>query len=320
MPEKTWIKAALLTAAAIGLATPALAQPGERGERGRGERMSQGRTDAPRGDFRMRGDDSRPRAAPGISRTAPAPAPRAAPAPRDRPNAAPTQRAAPPVTAAPTQRTREPRPGTREWYQQRGVEAPRAQPDPATARPRSSTRMERERPDDRNRPNWQNNQGRDNNDRRVNDGRNWNGRDRDRDGRDWNRERNWNDNRWNRNDWRYVPGPRVQNRWDGFDRWDNGWRRDRRYDWQQWRRSNRDVFHLPYYRAPFGWTRGYSRFSIGIYLDNILFSTSYWIDDPYRFRLPPAYGPFRWIRYYDDALLVDLRDGYVVDVVHDVFW
>jgi hypothetical protein len=28
----------------------------------------------------------------------------------------------------------------------------------------------------------------------------------------------------------------------------------------------------------------------------------------------------RWIRYYDDALLVDIRDGYVVDVIHDFFW
>ncbi len=36
--------------------------------------------------------------------------------------------------------------------------------------------------------------------------------------------------------------------------------------------------------------------------------------------LPPAYGSYRWVRYYDDVILVDLRSGYVVDVIHDFFW
>jgi len=62
------------------------------------------------------------------------------------------------------------------------------------------------------------------------------------------------------------------------------------------------------------------RFSVGIFLNSLLFSDSYWIDDPWSYRLPPAYGTLRWVRYYDDALLVDIRDGYVVDVIHDFFW
>jgi len=77
---------------------------------------------------------------------------------------------------------------------------------------------------------------------------------------------------------------------------------------------------LPSYRAPYGWNRSYSRFSIGIYLDSILFEQDYWIDDPWTYRLPPVYGPLRWVRYYDDALLIDIRDGYVVDVIYDFFW
>ncbi|WP_342449817.1 RcnB family protein [Sphingomonas jejuensis] len=36
--------------------------------------------------------------------------------------------------------------------------------------------------------------------------------------------------------------------------------------------------------------------------------------------MPPAYGSYRWVRYYDDALLVDVRSGYVVDVIYDFFW
>ena len=31
-------------------------------------------------------------------------------------------------------------------------------------------------------------------------------------------------------------------------------------------------------------------------------------------------GDGRWVRYYDDVLLVDVRDGRVVDVIHDFFW
>ncbi|HEX7856661.1 MAG TPA: RcnB family protein [Sphingobium sp.] len=117
-------------------------------------------------------------------------------------------------------------------------------------------------------------------------------------------------------------GGRLNNadRWRDQRRWSNDWRRDNRYDWSRYRQSYRDYYHLPAYRAPSGWGYGYSRFSIGVYLGGPLFSSSYWIDDPYSYRLPPAYGTLRWVRYYNDALLVDIRDGYVVDVIHDFFW
>ena len=38
------------------------------------------------------------------------------------------------------------------------------------------------------------------------------------------------------------------------------------------------------------------------------------------YRLPPAWGPYRWVRYWDDALLVDTRTGMVVDVIYSFFW
>ena len=41
---------------------------------------------------------------------------------------------------------------------------------------------------------------------------------------------------------------------------------------------------------------------------------------PYDYRLPEAYGPYRWVRYYNDALLVDIYTGEVVDTVYDIFW
>jgi hypothetical protein len=33
-----------------------------------------------------------------------------------------------------------------------------------------------------------------------------------------------------------------------------------------------------------------------------------------------AYPGTRWVRYYDDVLLVDVYTGEVVDVIHDFFW
>jgi len=142
------------------------------------------------------------------------------------------------------------------------------------------------------------------NDRDGRDGRNWSNGDRDRD-RSYNYQGRLND----------------RDRWSGQRRWDNnGWRNDRRYDWQRHRTQYRQVYRQPRYAAPYGWDYGYRRFSIGISLNSILFGSSYWINDPYRYRLPPAYGTLRWVRYYDDAMLVDIRDGYVVDVLHDFFW
>lgn len=101
--------------------------------------------------------------------------------------------------------------------------------------------------------------------------------------------------------------------------WNRDWRRDQRYDWQRYRYSNRDLFQGQRYYAPFGWSYGYRRFSIGFSLTSVLFDRQYWIDDPYNYRLPPAYGAYRWVRYYEDVLLVDLRTGQVVDAIYGFF-
>ena len=65
---------------------------------------------------------------------------------------------------------------------------------------------------------------------------------------------------------------------------------------------------------------GYRRFGIGVQLSSLLFAQDYWIDDPWSYRLPDPYGPYRWVRYYNDALLVDVETGEVVDAIHDLFW
>lgn len=142
------------------------------------------------------------------------------------------------------------------------------------------------------------------------------------DHRDDRRDHRWDGRRDAQRPGHWTDGRRYDDRtrWTNQQRWNNGWRQDRRYDWQSHRSRYGDRFRMGRYAAPRGWDYGYRRFSTGIVLSGLLYSRSYWVSDPYAFRLPPAYGTLRWVRYYDDALLVDIRDGYVVDVIHDFFW
>jgi Ni/Co efflux regulator RcnB len=163
--------------------------------------------------------------------------------------------------------------------------------------------------------------------------RNRNGRvdrvwDRDRDGnldRRWDRNGNGTlDRRYDRNgDGRYDRN-RNDNRGYGYgnnnQRWDRSWHNDRRYDWRGHRNQYRNLYRAPNYYNPYGRGYGYNRFSIGIYLDSLFYSNRYWINDPWQYRLPQAYGSYRWVRYYDDVLLIDTRTGYVVDVINNFFW
>ena len=110
-------------------------------------------------------------------------------------------------------------------------------------------------------------------------------------------------------------------RWAGHNdgqRWSSQWRNDHRYDWQRYRARNQSIFRIGRYNDPFGWS--YRRPSIGITLYAGYYQPDYWLDDPWQYRLPPVYGPYRWVRYYDDALLVDIYSGQVVDVIDNFFW
>ena len=113
--------------------------------------------------------------------------------------------------------------------------------------------------------------------------------------------------------------PRRRDYRDGrYTRWSDDWHRDRRYDWRRYRDRNRSVFRLGYYSDPFGWN--YRRWSTGSYLYPSYYGSSYWLHDPWQYRLPPAYGPYRWVRYWNDALLVNVYTGQVVEVMHGFFW
>jgi Ni/Co efflux regulator RcnB len=100
--------------------------------------------------------------------------------------------------------------------------------------------------------------------------------------------------------------------------WSSHWRSDRRYDWSSWRNRHRSLFRLGEYSDPFGWR--YRPYPVGSRLWPSYYGSSYWLHDPWQYRLPYAPPGHRWVRYYDDAVLVDTWDGRVVDVIYSFFW
>jgi len=114
------------------------------------------------------------------------------------------------------------------------------------------------------------------------------------------------------------PPPPVTARPTPPTQWNTSWRNNSRYDWSNYRRRHNWLFNLGLYYDPFGW--GYQPYQIGWRMWPSYFSNNYWLNDPWQYRLPYAPPGTRWIRYYDDAILVDMWSGQVVDVIYDFFW
>lgn len=95
--------------------------------------------------------------------------------------------------------------------------------------------------------------------------------------------------------------------------------RNRRWgdnDWRDYRGRNRNVYARGNWRAPFG----YTRFRSGVRIAPSYWGSRYVIADPWRYRLPPAGRYQRWVRHYDDVLLIDTRRGTVVRVLSGFYW
>src|SRR5438270_2213019 len=115
-------------------------------------------------------------------------------------------------------------------------------------------------------------------------------------------------------------GQTYQRRYQGQQsatNWNRNWRNDQRYNWRNYREHHRSTFHLGIYYDPFGY--GYRQFDIGYRLFPGYFSQQYWID-PQMYELPYPPPGTQWIRYWNDAVLVDMYSGEVVDVIRDFFW
>ena len=92
-------------------------------------------------------------------------------------------------------------------------------------------------------------------------------------------------------------------------------RQDRR-DWRAYRNDNRRLYSRGSWRAPFA----YRTFRPGVVIRQNYYAPRYFVADPYRYRLPAPRPGLRWVRHYDDVLLVNVRRGTVVQVIRNFFW
>lgn len=108
----------------------------------------------------------------------------------------------------------------------------------------------------------------------------------------------------------YTPGHRPTN-WNKrprqFDPRDyhHNYQAERRYRWNQ-------------YQRPRGWYE--RRWVFGEYMPAFFWARNYWIGDYWMFGLAiPPYG-CEWVRYGNDALLIDTDSGEILQVVYGIFY
>lgn len=96
-------------------------------------------------------------------------------------------------------------------------------------------------------------------------------------------------------------------------------RQEYREDWRDYRRDHRDVYRQRPYAGPSPAWR-YRPVAPGYRFEPAYYGQRYWIGDPYRYRLPQPAPGFRWVRYGNDVVLVNMRNGRVVQVYNNFFW
>jgi Ni/Co efflux regulator RcnB len=134
------------------------------------------------------------------------------------------------------------------------------------------------------------------------------------------RDFNRGDNRFdgNRNNFRRDNDRRDFGRFDGRRDYGRNDYRDRRYS-QYYRSFNAQRrFRVGSYYRPSGWY--YRRWTYGDYLPSLFWSSRYWLNDYYAYDLTPPLPGTIWVRYGDDALLIDQYTGEVIQVAYGIFW
>ena len=88
-----------------------------------------------------------------------------------------------------------------------------------------------------------------------------------------------------------------------------------RNDWRGYREQNRNL-----YRNQYNYGFRYQQFRPGLRIQPQYFGQRYVIGNPYDYRLPRAGFHQRWVRHYNDVVLVDDRRGIVIDVFRGIFY
>lgn len=93
-------------------------------------------------------------------------------------------------------------------------------------------------------------------------------------------------------------------------------RQEARQDWRDYRQNNRNMYARGNWRAPFR----YQRWNTGAQIRPSYYAPRYYINDYGRYRLHTPGRNLRWVRHYNDVLLINVRTGRVVEVNRDFFW
>ncbi len=89
-----------------------------------------------------------------------------------------------------------------------------------------------------------------------------------------------------------------------------------RNDWRGYRDANRGLYRGGGWRSDYR----YRSFSPGVRIGVGYYNPRYYLNDYGRYRLPRPGFNQRWVRHYNDVLLIDVRSGYVVDVIRNLYW
>jgi len=88
-------------------------------------------------------------------------------------------------------------------------------------------------------------------------------------------------------------------------------RREYRGDWRDYRDRHPDYYRGAAWVGPRGYR--WHPVTVGYRFDPVFYDRRYWID-PYRYHLRPVLGYQRWVRYGRDVVLIDVRNGHVLEV------
>ena len=95
-------------------------------------------------------------------------------------------------------------------------------------------------------------------------------------------------------------------------------RQETREDWRDYRRTHRDDFRRQAYAGPRGYR--YRPVSVGYRFAPSYYGRNYWLNDWNRYRLArPGYNQ-QYIRYGNDVVLVDIRNGRAISVFNSFFY
>jgi Ni/Co efflux regulator RcnB len=94
-------------------------------------------------------------------------------------------------------------------------------------------------------------------------------------------------------------------------------RNERNQDWRAYRRTHRNVFTRPAFVWPHGYS--YRRLGVGATLDRLFWGPRYQLNYG-TYRLPYPGRNREWVRYGNDAVLINVRTGRVITVYTDFFY